>query len=130
LGLVKFHLAIYPGRGGIWGSRRKSRTNSLNHHKEEGEAKIAQIVSTIMPMHTVTPIDTRAAAAAPLESISGETPRVKAKNVIRMSRKRSCEAPSTASSAEALPQPELGKLDDQDGVFAINPPNKINPISA
>jgi hypothetical protein len=71
-----------------------------------------------MPENTVMPIDLRALAPAPVASISGTRPRMKANDVIRMGRRRE-RAASTADSSSGLPsvmqlQPDL---DDQDGVF-------------
>ncbi len=42
-----------------------------------------------MPPNTVVPIDCRLAAPAPVANISGTTPRMKAKAVIRIGRRRS-----------------------------------------
>ena len=51
-----------------------------------------------MPPNTVVPIDWRLAAPAPVAIISGTTPRMKAKAVIRIGRSRSRAASIAAST--------------------------------
>ena len=51
-----------------------------------------------MPLNTVTPIETRAAAPAPDEVSSGTTPRMNAIDVITIGRNRSWEALSADST--------------------------------
>ena len=50
-----------------------------------------------MPLKTAIPIEARAEAPAPRASTSGSTPRIKAKEVITMGRKRLCAASTAAS---------------------------------
>ena len=54
-------------------------------------------VATSMPQKTAVPMTFCAPAPAPLASMSGTTPRMKANAVIRMGRKRSRAASSAAS---------------------------------
>ena len=71
-----------------------------------------------MPPKTVVPIDCRLAAPAPLANISGRTPRMKAKAVIRIGRRRSRPASiAAATMLEALLAPPPGEFDDQDRVL-------------
>ena len=51
-----------------------------------------------MPLNTVIPIETRAAAPAPEAVKSGTTPRIKAIDVITIGRNRSWEAFNAAST--------------------------------
>jgi len=55
-----------------------------------------------MPLDTAMPIDLRELAPAPVASTSGITPRMKAKEVMRMGRKRA-RAASSAASMTGLP---------------------------
>ena len=55
-----------------------------------------------MPLNTAMPIDLRALAPAPVARTSGSTPKMKAKEVMRMGRKRA-RAASTADSRMGLP---------------------------
>ena len=75
-------------------------------------------VAMVMPYTTPVPIVLRDAAPEPLASISGTQPRMKAKDVIRIGRRRSLE-PSTAASriCDAFLAFHLGELDDEDGVL-------------
>ncbi len=54
-----------------------------------------------MPLRTVMPMDLRALAPAPLASTRGSTPRMKAKDVIRMGRNRTRAASTAACTASA-----------------------------
>src|SRR5262245_19238778 len=54
--------------------------------KNAGTNSTARQVEAIMPENTVMPIDLRALAPAPVASTSGTTPRMKAKDVIRIGR--------------------------------------------
>ena len=56
-----------------------------------------------MPLNTVMPIETRAAAPAPLAVSKGTTPRMKAIEVITIGRNRSREA-SSADSTRDMPR--------------------------
>ena len=72
-----------------------------------------------MPLNTLMPRELRALAPAPVASTSGSTPRMKAKEVIRIGRNRTREA-STAASRIGLPSriAVLARhLDDQDAVL-------------
>ena len=57
------------------------------------------MVTPSMPLNTATPSATRISAPAPLASTSGTTPRMKAKEVIRIGRSRSLDASTVASKA-------------------------------
>ena len=57
-------------------------------------------VATSMPQKTAVPMTFCAPAPAPLASMSGTTPRMKANAVIRMGRKRRRAASSAASCAD------------------------------
>ncbi len=50
-----------------------------------------------MPVATAMPSERRAAAPAPLAITSGRTPRMNVKDVIRIGRKRTCDAWTVAS---------------------------------
>ena len=56
-----------------------------------------------MPLNTLMPSERRAFAPAPVARTSGSTPRMKAKDVIRIGRKRIRDA-STAASRIGLPR--------------------------
>ena len=76
------------------------------------------MVAASMPPNTVVPIDCRLAAPAPVANISGTTPRMKAKAVIRIGRSRRRAASIAASTMlETFLAPPLGELDDQDRVL-------------
>ena len=64
------------------------------------------------------PSDWRISAPGPVAIISGTTPRMKAKAVIRIGRSRSRQASTAASTARGAALLRLaGELDDQDGVL-------------
>ena len=67
-----------------------------------GTKKIASSVAATMPENTVTPIEMRDAAPAPLDRISGTTPRMKANEVMMIGRRRSLAA-SIAALTASLP---------------------------
>ena len=72
-----------------------------------------------MPKNTATPSAWRISAPAPLAKASGTTPKMKAKEVIRIGRSRVRPA-SEAASCRSRPVLQLalaGELDDQDGVL-------------
>ena len=56
------------------------------------------MVAASMPPNTVVPMDWRLAAPAPVANISGTTPRMKAKAVMRMGRSRRRAASIAAST--------------------------------
>ena len=60
------------------------------------------MVAASMPPNTVVPIDCRLAAPAPVANISGTTPRMKAKAVMRIGRRRRRAAIIAAST---MPRP-------------------------
>ena len=70
--------------------------------KKAGTNSTARQVEASMPENTVMPIDLRALAPAPVASTSGTTPRMKAKEVIRIGRNRE-RAASIAASSTGLP---------------------------
>ena len=63
-------------------------------------------VAMVMPKTTPVPMVLREAAPEPVASISGTQPRMKAKEVIRIGRRRSFE-PSTAASRISSPSSRL-----------------------
>ena len=64
----------------------------LHRHK-----KMASSVAASMPPNTAVPSDRRDAAPAPVATNNGTTPRMKAKDVIKMGRSRSLAACNAAS---------------------------------
>ena len=65
--------------------------------KNTGTKKMASSVPLIIPPNTPVPIACCVLSLAPLASISGTTPNVKAREVIRIGRKRSFAAVNVAS---------------------------------
>ena len=62
-----------------------------------GTIKTASNVAVNMPLKTAVPSDRRAAELAPVASTSGNTPRMNAKDVMRIGRSRRCAASIAAS---------------------------------
>src|SRR5271165_3925448 len=81
--------------------RRSS--NFCSTVKKEGTKSTARRVDAIMPVKTLMPSDLRAFADAPVARTSGNTPRMKAKEVMRIGRKREREAATAASRMESSP---------------------------
>ena len=79
-------------------------------------------VAASMPPMTVVPRMRREAAPAPVAITSGTTPRMKAKAVMRIGRRRR-RAPASAASTSGRAALVLGlrELDDQDGVLGGQP---------
>ena len=78
-----------------------------------------------MPKNTPVPSECRLAAPAPLAMISGATPRMKAKEVMRIGRNRSRAASSGGIEHARAPVPELvGEFDDQDRVLGREPDHR------
>ena len=71
--------------------------NFLTTTKNTGTKKIASSVAVIMPPITPVPMARWLAEPAPEETTSGNTPRMKAIEVMRIGRKRRCTASSVAS---------------------------------
>ena len=63
---------------------------------------VAMKVAASIPPNTPVPIERRAAAPAPVEITSGNTPRMNAMDVITIGRSRS-RAPSSAASSTLIP---------------------------
>ncbi len=82
-----------------------------------------------MPQNTAVPMTFCAPAPAPLASISGTTPRMKAKAVIRMGRKRS-RADSIAASWTDLPPSCLALANSTIRIafLAASPTSMMRPI--
>ena len=79
---------------------------------------MATKVATSMPPTTPVPIERRAPAPAPVDSISGSTPSTKASEVMTIGRKRRRAALSAASvGALALEEALLREFHDQDRVL-------------
>ena len=68
--------------------------------KNEGTKTTARQVEASMPLATAMPSDCRDAAPAPVARISGTTPRIKVKDVMRIGRKRRRAASTAASRME------------------------------
>src|SRR5262249_54963128 len=85
-----------PLRAARHSSKRRTTT------KNDGTNSTARQVEASMPLNTAMPIDLRELAPAPVASTSGNTPRMKAKEVMRMGRKRA-RAASSAASTIGLP---------------------------
>src|SRR4029453_1175494 len=88
--------------------------------KNTGTNGMASSVEAIIPPNTTVPMACWLAAPAPVATISGTTPRIKANEVITMGRNRRRVA-STAASMMDRPIPEVevaGELHDEDRVLA------------
>ena len=70
--------------------------------KNTGTKATASTVEASIPENTVTPIDLRADAPAPLAAIKGTTPRMKANEVIKMGRNLR-RVPSSAAFSRLMP---------------------------
>ena len=68
--------------------------------KNNGTKKIPSTVAPSIPYTTLVPTEWRLAAPAPLDSNNGTTPRMKAKEVIRIGRNRSRAASRAASRVD------------------------------
>ena len=90
---------------------------------------VAMKVDASMPPTTPVPIERRAAAPAPVESISGITPSTKASEVMTIGRKRSRAALSAASVA-VLPsrKPCCANSTIRIAFFAARPISTTRPI--
>ena len=64
-----------------------------------GITKMPNKVADVIPATTVIPMDTRAPAPAPLEIASGIQPKMNAKDVIKIGRKRIFAASIAASTS-------------------------------
>ena len=71
--------------------------------KSIGMIKIPKNVAVVIPATTVIPIDVRAPEPAPVEIANGNTPRMNAKDVIKIGRKRILAA-SIAASTTSIPR--------------------------
>ncbi|KXT46675.1 hypothetical protein HMPREF3038_03133 [Akkermansia sp. KLE1797] len=80
-----------------------------------------------MPMATTVPMALRASAPEPEESISGMQPRMKAREVIRIGRRRRRAAFHQAFVALHF---QIGKFHDQDGILAAHPASITRTICA
>lgn len=109
---------------------RQRSSSRCKTTKKAGTKTTARQVDAIMPVNTLIPRDLRELAPAPVASTSGNTPRIKAKDVIRIGRKR-VRAASIAASKIGLPS----KLRCSRATSTIKMPffaesaiNSINPI--
>src|SRR3954468_5670529 len=75
-------------RGGHGHVRLLRSAMPLITRKNSGMKKIPIVVANSMPANTVVPIACRLAAPAPLAITSGKTPKMNAKDVIRIGRNR------------------------------------------
>ena len=86
--------------------------------KNSGTKKIARTVAVIMPPITPVPMAFWAPEPAPLLRASGSTPKMKAREVIRIGRSRSrARFQGGLDQSHAVLHLLLGELHDQDGVF-------------
>ncbi len=88
-------------------------------------------VTPSMPLKTVTPSGTRISAPAPLATARGTTPRIKAKAVMRIGRKRVRDA-STMASTRLMPESSscLANSTTRIAFLAARPIKTTNPIWA
>jgi hypothetical protein len=97
---------------------RSLSLKNAHHHVEDGHEEHRQQRAVIMPPITPVPMARWLAEPAPVASASGNTPRMKAIEVITMGRKRMRAASSgRVDGALALRLQVLGELDDQDRVL-------------
>ena len=90
--------------------------------KNTGVRKMPNSVTPNMPLKTAVPSVRRISAPAPWAINSGNTPRMKAKEVITIGRRRSLQASRAASRPRrAALAAVLGELHDQDRVLAGQP---------
>ena len=76
-------------------------------------------VTPNMPAKTAVPSDQRISAPAPVATTIGSTPRMNAKEVMRIGRNRSRQASVVASSQRLSLLAQLpGELDDENGILA------------
>src|SRR5215210_2774295 len=91
------------GSGSRARARREEKPRSANPRmveKKSGMKKIPMVVANSIPANTPVPSECRLPAPAPLAITSGETPRMKANDVMRMGRNRSRAASMAASRNE------------------------------
>src|SRR5271170_59648 len=93
-----------------------------------GIKKTPRIVPPSIPPNTAVPMDCRAAAPAPLATTNGTTPRINAKEVIRIGRKRSFAA-STAASVTVFPPARSSRANSTIRIafLAARPTSKTSP---
>ena len=96
--------------------------------KKSGMKKIPIVVANNIPAKTPVPRECRLPAPAPLAITSGDTPRMKANDVMRMGRKRS-RAASTAASRSAIPRPRISLANStiRMAFLAASPTTVISP---
>src|SRR5580704_5939322 len=104
---IAIRLSGAPYSAGTLAAPRRLRAerqsaNRCTTTKNAGTNRTARQVEASMPENTVMPMDLRALAPAPVASTSGSTLRMKAKEVIRIGRKRAC-APAIAASKALTP---------------------------
>ena len=71
------------------GREQPRLAEALDHVEEHGVRKMPKSVTPSMPLNTAIPSDRRISAPAPAATTSGNTPRMKANEVIRIGRSRS-----------------------------------------
>ena len=93
--------------------------------------KMAMALAAVIPPITALPITWREIAPAPVALQSGTQPKINAKEVIRMGRRRSL-APSRAASAYDLPfsNSALANSTIKMAFLAASPISMIRPICA
>ena len=90
---------------------------------------VAMKVAASMPPNTPVPMDLRAAAPAPVALTRGKTPRMKAREVMTMGRKRR-RAPSRAASSTPRPSARFWAANStiRMAFFAARPISTTRPI--
>src|SRR6516165_10182518 len=81
--------------------RRLTLVNVSTTTKKTGTKNTARMVALSMPPTTAVPMAMRLAAPAPVATASGNVPKMKAIEVMRMGRNRSCAACKAASAKDA-----------------------------
>ena len=125
-----------PAGGGGRGFRGRRRPGLAPESfsistKSIGTSRTPRIVATSMPEKTATPMTFRHSAPAPLALSSGVTPRMKAKAVIRIGRKRSL-ADSSAAVGASFPcsRSIFANSTIRIAFLAASPISMIRPICA
>ena len=93
-----------------------------------GMKMIERKVEATMPPATVVPMELRPAAPAPVAKARGRTPRMNARDVIRIGRRR-IRADSTAASTMERPRPRSCSANSTMRIefFAASPMSRIRP---
>ena len=96
-----------------------------------GTTKIASELAASIPPATVQPMVFRASAPAPDEKANGNTPRMKASDVMIIGRRRNCTASSVAATM-SIPRSTRSFANSTISMafFVASPMSVINPICA